>query len=775
MKELKYKPLAFKTVRNQKDSNNSCIEYVGPPESSYTVSDFCEKSESYQEKIRTDTGLKKVVINIVNTYKKIKSDYNYDNGRENYKKCLTFPDEGVRNNNLDNEECNLIVHVDDVINNYLVKDLLGQGVSGQVYLVYKNKEENQKYALKIIKNKKIYKNQSLIELKVVTTLNTKHNNSHIIKVYEYFFYQEHLCIVFELLNENLYQLLQHNHLQGISLNSINFIIKQILEAVEQIHKTGIIHCDIKPENILLKINKDKNKTDISVKVTDFGSACLKNNPMFTYIQSRFYRAPEVILGIPYTQAIDIWPIGLIAAELYLGGPLLPGYSEYDQLLKINKIIGKIPESLLKRKGKKISKFYNYDKEKNTFCLRPPKEGELLDESESTNNDFKIPFNINKLDDLITLKRGSRIKGFEINDSQSSTETISFIHFLKCMLSIIPEKRWTAAQLLKHPFIVKENFGSFLQNEPSNKNTNFQDLLNFSSFSINNNNNNYNFSRNQEKMMNMCNVPCSFSPILPNSRMRMSNYYNNNMNNNFYTNNNMINSFSYEPCSPNILRRPFNNSFNNTDKNINNNNTSRNNNDNINQNEYKFINMNNNFNIGNGEPFFNIHSTNNCNNINNVNKKNVTTDNNNYNINNNINNGDGIYHPNLNNINLNWMNNFPFALIDKVDLRGLNNKNNNLFNKNNNCYVSNSYNKNNYITNLVKNVKMTPNNNNLNDFNRFSSYTNCTNNSMSNPSLTRDINNFSTVKNSKQKSLFFSEIESANGNKIEEKNKEAAKE
>ena len=230
---------------------------------------------------------------------------------------------------------------------------------------------------------------------------------------------------------------------------------------------GIIHCDIKPENILLKINIEKNKSDISVKLTDFGSACIKNNPIFTIVQSLFYRAPEVILGIPYTQSIDIWSIGLVAIELFLGGPLLPGYSEYDELLKIISIIGKIPDSMLMKSGKKIGNFYNFDKGKNTYILREPREGEIFyDNDNKYNNDFKVPFNISSLDDLLSIKRGSKIKGVEMNNSQSSTELIAFIHFLKCMITILPEKRWTARQLLKHPFITGEKFDSFLQLEPS---------------------------------------------------------------------------------------------------------------------------------------------------------------------------------------------------------------------------------------------------------------------------------------------------------------------
>ena len=474
MKVKKFKPYAFSSVKEDKKETSKSLENSEIPENScsYSLSDFGVKDESFKEKIRNDSGVKTIVINMVKTYKEIKPDYDYQEVK-NIKKSLIYPDKGVRNNNMDNEEYNLIVHVDDIINNYHIVDLLGQGISGRVYEVYKNDDTKNRYAMKIIKNKKVYRNQALIELKIVTTLNknfssNNHNNSHIITVYDYFFYHEHLCIIFELLNENLYQLLQHNHLQGISLNSINFIIKQILEAIEQVHRMGVIHCDIKPENILLKINIEKNKSDISVKLTDFGSSCLKNNPLFTHVQSLFYRAPEVILGIPYSQAIDIWSIGLVAIELFLGGPLLPGYSEYDQLTKIIKIIGKIPDTMLIRNGKKISNFYHYDKDKNIYILREPKEGEIFDDKENIyNNDFKIPFNISGLDDLLTMKRGSKIKGVEMNNSQSSTELISFIHFLKCMITILPEKRWTASQLLNHPFITGEKFDSFLQLEPSN--------------------------------------------------------------------------------------------------------------------------------------------------------------------------------------------------------------------------------------------------------------------------------------------------------------------
>lgn len=82
---------------------------------------------------------------------------------------------------------------------------------------------------------------------------------------------------------------------------------------------SLIHCDLKPENILLMQPQRS-----AIKVIDFGSSCFVNESMYTYVQSRFYRSPEVIMGLPYGCEIDMWSFGCILAELYMGYPLFPG-------------------------------------------------------------------------------------------------------------------------------------------------------------------------------------------------------------------------------------------------------------------------------------------------------------------------------------------------------------------------------------------------------------------------------------------------------------------
>lgn len=88
---------------------------------------------------------------------------------------------------------------------------------------------------------------------------------------------------------------------------------QCLESLQFLHGLGLIHCDLKPENILVK-----SYSRCEIKVIDLGSSCFETDHLCSYVQSRSYRAPEVILGLPYDKKIDIWSLGCILAELCTG-------------------------------------------------------------------------------------------------------------------------------------------------------------------------------------------------------------------------------------------------------------------------------------------------------------------------------------------------------------------------------------------------------------------------------------------------------------------------
>ncbi len=134
---------------------------------------------------------------------------------------------------------------------------------------------------------------------------------------------------------------------------------QLLDALTVLKEARLIHCDLKPENILLKSYvephlwyKDRGfyfsisrLQSPQIKVIDFGSACHERQTVYTYIQSRFYRSPEVLLGMPYNTSIDMWSLGCIAVELFLGLPLFPGTSEYNQLTRIIDMLGLVLSAL----------------------------------------------------------------------------------------------------------------------------------------------------------------------------------------------------------------------------------------------------------------------------------------------------------------------------------------------------------------------------------------------------------------------------------------------
>ena len=163
----------------------------------------------------------------------------------------------------------------------------------------------------------------------------------------HFYFRGHLCISTELLGINLYEFIKLHDFKGFSLKLIRRFTKQMLNSLVLLQNHKIIHCDLKPENILLA-----HPARSEIKVIDFGSSCHENERVYTYIQSRFYRSPEVILGMTYGMPIDMWSLGCILAELLTGYPIFPGENEQEQLACIMEIFGPPDKALIEKATRK---------------------------------------------------------------------------------------------------------------------------------------------------------------------------------------------------------------------------------------------------------------------------------------------------------------------------------------------------------------------------------------------------------------------------------------
>ncbi|XP_017785294.1 PREDICTED: dual specificity tyrosine-phosphorylation-regulated kinase 4 isoform X2 [Nicrophorus vespilloides] len=234
----------------------------------------------------------------------------------------------------DSGSYNKVLH-DHISYRYEILEVIGKGSFGQVIKALDHMT-NKPVAIKIIRNKRRFHHQALVEVKILDHLRKKDaDGSHnVIHMLEYFYFRNHLCISFELMSINLYELIKKNNYQGFSLNLIRRFANSLLKCLRLLQKEHIIHCDLKPENVLLQ-----QRGSCSIKVIDFGSSCYSSQRVYTYIQSRFYRSPEVILGLTYGTPIDMWSLGCILAELYTGYPLFPGENEVEQLACLMEVLG----------------------------------------------------------------------------------------------------------------------------------------------------------------------------------------------------------------------------------------------------------------------------------------------------------------------------------------------------------------------------------------------------------------------------------------------------
>lgn len=378
----------------------------------------------------------------------------------NPKRVLTKPLEPKYNNGFDNEDSDYILYVNDILGTeegrkYIVLDLLGSGTFGQV-VKCQNLSNQSICAVKVIKSKPAYMNQSLTEVRLLEYLNNNSDGNHFIKLLDTFMHKEHLCLVFEILASNLYELIKQNQFQGLNMKLVKVLTKQLLESMAQLKSFQVIHCDLKPENILL-CQPDRPE----IKVIDFGSACFTREAAYSYIQSRFYRSPEVILGLPYTESIDMWSLGCIVGELFLGLPMFPGTSEYNQIWKIVDMLGLPPRHMLEV-GKNSLNFFKRshkpDQEKPTYEIKSYEE--YVEFLQNTNRDDKLKreqrnknyFKHKLLKDIIMDYKLPSKKMTNSMIEKECDERLLLIDFLSKVLSLNPLERLTPQEALKHPFV-----------------------------------------------------------------------------------------------------------------------------------------------------------------------------------------------------------------------------------------------------------------------------------------------------------------------------------
>ncbi|XP_052750327.1 serine/threonine-protein kinase minibrain isoform X2 [Galleria mellonella] len=390
--------------------------------------------------------LRKLSVDLIKTYKHINEVYYAKKKRRaqqylgedgSHKKERKLYNDGYDDDNHDY----IIKQGEKFLDRYEISSPIGKGSFGQVVKAYDHEEQCQ-VAIKIIKNKKPFLNQAQIEVKLLEMMNRAdaENKYYIVKLKRHFMWRNHLCLVFELLSYNLYDLLRNTNFRGVSLNLTRKFAQQLCTALLFLSQPelNIIHCDLKPENILLC-----NPKRSAIKIVDFGSSCQLGQRIYQYIQSRFYRSPEVLLGVPYDLAIDMWSLGCILVEMHTGEPLFSGANELDQMNKIVEVLGMPPDHLLDQ-AHKTRKF---------FDKLPASEGGgyVLKKVNGKDGRKYRAAGTRRLHDILGVEGGGPAARRRGEPGHSVSDYLKFKDLILRMLEYDPKQRVTPYYALQHNF------------------------------------------------------------------------------------------------------------------------------------------------------------------------------------------------------------------------------------------------------------------------------------------------------------------------------------
>lgn len=213
-----------------------------------------------------------------------------------------------------------------------------------------------------------------LELREVVFLRTLPPHNHLVPALDIFLdpFSKKLHICMEYMEGNLYQLMKARDHKCLDNASVKSILFQIMQGLEHIHAHHFFHRDIKPENILVSTSSHQDYSNgfrrysalvtppstpptYTVKIADFGLARETHSklPYTTYVSTRWYRAPEVLLRAgEYSAPVDIWAVGAMAVEVATLKPLFPGGNEVDQVWRVCEIMGS-PGNWYNKSGSRV--------------------------------------------------------------------------------------------------------------------------------------------------------------------------------------------------------------------------------------------------------------------------------------------------------------------------------------------------------------------------------------------------------------------------------------
>jgi len=314
---------------------------------------------------------------------------------------------------------------------------LGEGTFGRVLECWDCKE-SRRVAVKVVRDVDRYTSAARIEAQILQEIRQKDPScgSKCVEMFECFIYQKrHMCLVFEKLGLSLYDFLSQNFYKGFFVSDIREFGRQSLQALHFMRRIKLTHTDLKPENILLVHNDYewvpfprgtgtvKRPKCPDIKIIDFGSATFEDEYHCSIINTRQYRAPEVILDIGWSMSSDVWSLGCILMELYTGVLLFKTHEHLEHLAMIEKIIAPLPTAMVDAALDSEGRKYMDKKEKR---LNWPAGA-------ASSNSIRRVKECCRLEDLVPA---------------AHRPLASFVRFL---LELDPEKRPTPEQALQHPF------------------------------------------------------------------------------------------------------------------------------------------------------------------------------------------------------------------------------------------------------------------------------------------------------------------------------------